>query len=353
MGWERYIGHGEQIARFRGIVSRGRLGHTWLFLGPPGVGKRTFAQQLAQCLFCDRIPEDALDACGQCGGCKQVAAGTHPDFFQVGCPEGKRELPIEVFLGPPERRGKAGLCYDLSHTPMGGRRKIAIIDDADLLNDASGNALLKTLEEPPAHSLLILIGSNLDGILPTIRSRCQMLRFRPLATQEVTKLLLREGLADDPRTAAEAAALSDGSLTTASQMLLPELRAQREQLFAGLAAANFNSVGLAHDVLEAVTAAGETAEQRRHARWMVHFCVEFYRSSLWLAAGGPEAPNTAAIPAAAQIATRLPVTNSRLDQLAALLDRAMLAEDHIEQNITVPLCVESLFDDLGQLQRSM
>jgi DNA polymerase-3 subunit delta' len=330
------------------------LAHTYLFVGPEGCGKRTFAVQLAQCLLCNRYPEAALDACGECAGCKQVAARTHPDFFLVECPEGKRELPIELFLGPPERRGKAGLCHELSFTPRAGGRKIALIDDADLLNEASANALLKTLEEPPPHALLILIAANADAILPTIRSRCQTVRFAPLAASEVCELLLRTGLTDDRERATEAAALSEGSLTAAAQLLEPELRTQRDLLYDGLGSERFNSVGLASRMLEAVEASGsDTASQRQYAAWLIRFCVAFYRGALCNLAGGRPEVMGALSPQGARFAARFnPESTEHLEVIAALMERSILAETHLERNTGVNLCLETLFDDLGRITRS-
>src|SRR5262249_48264438 len=153
-----------------------------------------------------------------------------PDLFILGLPEGKSELPIELFVGDDEHRGKTGLCHDLALAPMEGRRKIAIIDDADLFNDASGNALLKTLEEPPAHSLLILLTTNPELLLPTIRSRCQIVPLRPLAAEHVRKLLLAEGLVACDAEALDVARIAAGSLETARQLLDKQLREQRAVL---------------------------------------------------------------------------------------------------------------------------
>jgi len=360
MAWSEILGHSDKVENLRSILAQGRLAHTYLFVGPPGIGKRTFALQLARCLLCERHSETELEACDRCPGCQQVLAGTHPDLFVVMCPEGKRELPIELFLGPKERRGKAGLCYELSHTPMAGRRKIAIIDDADLLNEESANALLKTLEEPPPFSLLILVASNIDGILPTIRSRCQSLRFAPLLPEQVAELLVQQGFAEDLTRAREAAALSEGSLTLATQLMQPELRNQRETLYKGLSAANFNSVALAAKLIEAVeSAAGDTAGQRQAAAWLIRFCVEFYRGALWtlMSAESDEesrSTNRPQTPQTAEFCNRIAgSTETRLEKVAALMDRAILAETHLEQNVSVSLCLESLCDDLGRMQRGV
>jgi DNA polymerase-3 subunit delta' len=136
-----------------------------VFVGPDGVGKRLVAKGIAQCLFCQRVSDEQLDACGACAACRQVLADTHPDLLTVGCPEGKRELPIALIAGEGERRGREGLLHDLSLRPMSATRRIAIIDDADTMNEESANALLKTLEEPPPGSLLFLISPSLDALL--------------------------------------------------------------------------------------------------------------------------------------------------------------------------------------------
>ena len=95
--------------------------------GPGGVGKRFVARGIAQSLFCERTPEEQLDACGECPACRQVRAGTHPDLLTIACPEGKRELPIELIAGSAENRGREGLCRDLALRPMSAPRRIALI----------------------------------------------------------------------------------------------------------------------------------------------------------------------------------------------------------------------------------
>ena len=130
MTWQGIRGHDELVQRFRIAAERGRLAGTFLFVGPAGIGKRSFALQLAQALLCETIPEQELAACGKCASCVQVAAGTHPDIELVSRPADKAFIPLELLLGDDEHRLRAGLCYNLSAKPFGGRRKIAIIDDA-------------------------------------------------------------------------------------------------------------------------------------------------------------------------------------------------------------------------------
>ncbi len=281
MIWSALRGHQQQVELFRRAIGRGRLAHGFLFIGPEGIGKRRFAELLAQCLFCERRPDSQLEACGECRGCKQVRAGTHPDLLTVACPAGKRELPISLMIGPPERRGREGLCHDLAMRPMSAPRRIAIIDDAQTMNVESANALLKTLEEPPPGSLLILLTPSEDALLPTIRSRCQPVTFSPLSTDDVAELLIELEWETSEATARDVALLADGSLQTARQLIEPELRTLREQVFRQFSQFPLRPLATSAALLSALDdLGGDTTAQREHAAWVVRFAGEFLRGVL-------------------------------------------------------------------------
>lgn len=352
MPWSDLLGHAEPLQRLRQSVSSGRLGHTYAFVGPAGIGKRTFAVMLAQCLLCERHEERDLEACGECPGCRQVAARTHPDFYLVSLPAGKSELPIELFVGDDEHRGKAGLCHDLSLRPMAGRRKIAIIDDSDLFNDASGNALLKTLEEPPQHSLLILLATSAELLLPTIRSRCQVVTFLPLADEHLLQLLVRQELVADESEGAEVTLLADGSLETARQLLDPQLREQRQVLYDMLSAEPFLAPQLATRMIEGLDAMGsEKSSQRTSAGWIVRFAIEFFHRALLRLTD--ESPSSVEIPQVDRFVKRFPERSlEAVDRVGDLLERCVVADRQLTGNVTIPLCLETLFDDLGRLIRA-
>lgn len=351
MSWDEISGHQPQIDLIRGSIRRHRLSHTYLFVGLDGIGKRTFALKMAQCLLCKTHSENDFEACGRCPGCKQVLASTHPDLYVVGCPAGKREMPLETFLGPAEKRGKSGLCYDLSHSPMAGGRKIAIIADAETLNEEGSNALLKTLEEPPPHSIIILVSTSTDSILPTIRSRCQIIRFRPLTTPIVEQLLLQQKLTNDPQAAALAAASSEGSLTQAITLLDPELRSRRDRLFDLLATGTFNSIAVTRYVMEGVEASGtEAPVQREQAMWYFRFSVDFFKTVMHEMID----PNVGLIPQATTFRKRFHSgTVDHLSGLANIIERIIQGSQHIEQNVAVNLVVESLFDEVGRMIRTL
>lgn len=353
MNWNDLRGHRDQIEMLRRSIARGRLAHAYLFAGPAGIGKARFARILAQCLFCDRHADEELQACGECSACRQMQAGSHPDFFAIGCPEGKREIPIGLICGSDEQRGREGLIHDLSLSPMAGSRRIAVIDDAILMNEASQNAFLKTLEEPPPDSLIILIIDNPDAALPTIRSRCQLLRFSVLSTEDIADLLIENQLTGDETEAAAVAAMSEGSLQTASQLLNPVLRDLRERLYAFLADSDMKPLDATKAMADGLDEIGsDTSEHRRGAGWLIRFTQEFYRQTVLLLCG--DLSSNDAVPAGVRdFARRLQPRGAAGTELAMdLFDRCVLAENHIDWNISPARTIESLFDELARMVRS-
>lgn len=192
------VGHEDVREALRAALASGRLPHALFFTGPAGVGKSLVARHLAASLLCT---DGADRPCGDCAGCVMLAAGTHPDFVAIGLAEGKKEIGIDAI-----RQLKKRLALQAS----AGAYKVAVIDDADRLSIAAQNALLKTLEEPPPGSYLVLVSASSRALLPTVRSRCQLMAFRPLSAKQV-EAVLRESAGLRPEQAAELAAAAQGS----------------------------------------------------------------------------------------------------------------------------------------------
>jgi DNA polymerase III subunit delta' len=288
MSWHGIDGHDDVVERFRRAIARRRLASSFLFAGPAGIGKRSFALKLAQAMLCQTRPEEAMDPCGACPSCVQVAAGTHPDVLAVAKPEGKAEIPLQLFIGDKEHRRQEGLLHDISLKPRMGKRRIAVIDDADYLNDEGANALLKAIEEPPPRSVMILIGTTAAKQLPTIRSRCQLVRFRPLAIEVVGELLVSKRLVADPSEARRLAQYSEGSIQRALELADSELWTFRNTLYKHLSAPMLDSVRLAQTVAKFVDEAGKEASARRaRFRQVVGFAAGFYRELLRAQCGTP------------------------------------------------------------------
>ncbi len=149
-------------------VESKKLPHALLLTGPRGVGKMRFARHLATSLLCNLPQIDTGAACGECGACKLVAAGSHADYVEVSPQEDSRVIKI--------RRIRA-LCEQLSLTAQLGGYRVALINPADAMHASAANSLLKTLEEPQPGVVIILISSKLGTIPVTIRSRCQRVRL--------------------------------------------------------------------------------------------------------------------------------------------------------------------------------
>jgi DNA polymerase-3 subunit delta' len=288
--WNGILGHDEIVERFRRTLAAGRLASTYLFVGPPGVGKKLFARELARVLFCPHAADEELEACGECESCRLFAAGNHPDLLFVGLESARRlgpkyanasMLPVAAFVGEPDERNQVGLCHEISLRPYLGNRRVAIIDDADLLTNESANCLLKTLEEPPPNSLLILIGTSPARQLPTIRSRAQVIRFQLLSTENVAEILLDTGVVAESGEAARLAVFGEGSVERAARMADPAICEFRERLLKMLASPSLGGVPLARAVQSFVDEAGkEAALRRERLRTVVDFAIDFYGARL-------------------------------------------------------------------------
>ncbi len=337
MSWLSIRGHDRVVEYLRGGLTEGRLPHALFFAGPEGIGKRALARRLAQTLLCETRDESLLDPCGACPGCLQVLGSTHPDLIEAGRPEDKHELPIQVIRE---------VCDWFGLKPARGKRKIAIVDDADDLNEEASNAFLKTLEEPPPGAVLILIGTTPEVQLETIISRCQVVRFDPLSDTDVAATLLEHGLAADSKEASNLAALSEGSMSRALGLADASLAAFRRGLIDEVAAEHgFQSPALAHRLLAFVKQAGkESVDQRRRASLLVGELARYFRGVLWQTAGlEPPCPDPADRAAAERLATRL-----EPEEVMLLAERCIQADYQIQRKLYMPLILESLTHDLGK-----
>lgn len=198
----RIIGHQQIVEQLQHTVASDRIAGAYLFVGPVGVGKETVAHYFAQLIFCQQETHPPT-ACGTCLACRKMDSANHPDL---------------QFIRPDGSTLKIGQIRELQkqiiYEPLEASRKIYILTDVERMTDEAENCLLKTLEEPPAASVLILLTSNMRALLPTTRSRCQILQFHPMPAQELAKVLVEQfAVASEQATALAIAA--DGAIGTA------------------------------------------------------------------------------------------------------------------------------------------
>lgn len=329
MIWDQVTGHSAQIEMIRQAIRRERLAHAFLLVGPRGIGKKLFATTVAQCLFCESIPDHELEACGDCPSCRQMQEGIHPDLIQIGLLEGKKIISVNQTRGERDDADRKGsFCYEISHSPMIATRRIGIIDDADSMNEEAANSLLKTLEEPPAGAILILIADDTDHVLPTIRSRCQPVQFAPLQTIQVQEILISQGV--DPQALESVLPLAEGSVGTARKLLEPELFALWQIIEREMKSSGRDSLASIKAVQKGIEAFGTSPpEQREGMQWGLRFTMEYLRQ-------------------------RLAQTTDlqQLDRLGDMLERCFLAEVYLNRSMPVSLCLEALFLELGRQSRS-
>jgi DNA polymerase-3 subunit delta' len=333
VSWQRIQGYDVHVHAFTRAAQRGRLAHAYLFTGPPGVGKRLFAGELAQALLCES-PTGPLNACGACVSCTLMAAGNHPDYFAVARPAQSNELPIEVMRE---------LCRGFSLKPARGRAKVAVLDDADDLNEEAANCFLKTLEEPPPRSVFILIGSSAERQLPTIVSRCQVVRFAPLPAALVEGLLRQQGVAD-PQLLSRLVRLGRGSPGQALALAEPDLWDFRKVLVEGLLQPRPDTASLAKRWLEFVEEAGkESALQRRRAILVLRLLIEFFADALAVSLNGvPQLGDAAELELLRKLAQRV-----QPERLLEVLERCLEADVQTGRYLQLVLVLEALVDTLG------
>lgn len=233
MRFSEIIGQDAQVSLLAKALVSGRLPHSVLLHGPDGVGKATVGRVMASAIQCSEMDGDA---CGSCLACRKIEHGNHPDFFHVTrlpkkSARGRSESDLSQFIVVDQIRE---LAEHAAYAPKEGMARVFMIDPADAMNTEAQNALLKTLEEPPGKSILVLISSRPYALLPTVRSRCLAVRFDPVPSAVLSKFLRSRGVPPDETEAR--AALSGGRPGLALELDLAAMRARREELLADMEA---------------------------------------------------------------------------------------------------------------------
>lgn len=335
MSWLNIRGHDPLVDHFRKLIASGRLPHALLFVGPPSVGKSTFAHALAQSILCEQSTPEQMNPCGICASCKQVVAETHPDFITVRRPEDKQVLPVDIIRV---------LCSQLSLKPMMGKYRVAIVEDADNLNEESANAFLKTLEEPGPGSVLILIGSSPDNQLDTVVSRCQVVRFEPLSPDDIEAVLIDKQIISHAAEARQLAEQAEGSVARAMALADHSYQDARQSIIHELIDSGAPLAPLIAKLMEdhVKNSGKEPAQQRRRAVMILEDLSRFFRDVLWNGAG-LESPSgdsrwAKSVQSLAQFCEP--------EDIFVMADRSMLAINQIQSNGNMGLILSAWAADV-------
>jgi DNA polymerase-3 subunit delta' len=328
------FGQAAAVETIRRAYQADRLPHGLIFAGPAGVGKGTTARALAALLLCETPNADA--PCGRCESCRVFEAGNHPDYhvvyrqlIRIEKDKSKaRDLPVDVirdFLIAPAGR-KASM----------GRAKVFVVEEADLMNPTAQNALLKTLEEPYGRTVIVLLTDQPGALLPTIRSRCQLVRFAALPESLVRKELEKRGV--DPSIASVSSRLASGSLGVALKWVedgvisaAGELTAQIDRIAAGSPPDDLPAwfrraaEAYAEKQLERDKLSSKDMATREGLSLYLRIAAEHVRRKM------PEAQGAGA-----------------LELACATIDALARAELYLDENVNVPLALQQLASTLEQ-----
>lgn len=376
---------GSAQQRIQRAVSRDRIPHAYLFHGPDGVGKEKLALGLAKFLLCEKPLDQELDArraaavgidrlhdaCGVCDACRFILAGTHPDLHVVF-----RQLNREHPEPEVRKRKALGIGVDvLRHfviekvglTPTLKRAKVFILREADRMTEQAQNALLKTLEEPPGSTIIVLLAAATHRLLPTTLSRCQVVRFDALPT-EFIRSRLDEARKDLPEEqTAWYARVSDGSLGRAMRCAEEKLFEVNERLIRSLitltlpdndASAETSSRGdwgkMWIDESKALgdlhrkrdPEISDTEAGRRGLKAIFELASTFYADLLRLRSGSSVSVVNARISSEFDA-----VQSIEVDRAIEAVNRLAEAERQLDLNTNTQLCVEVLINDLSEICR--
>ena len=180
------IGHEEIKRHLRGAITAGRVSHSYILEGAPGMGKKTLANAFAKALQCSA--GQSGDSCGACVSCRVFDSSNHPDCIYVK-PSGKKSIGVDDVREQINKK--------METVPYGYPYKIFIVDEAETMTPAAQNALLKTIEEPSSYGVFIFLASNAGAFLPTVLSRCVLFKLRPLILSDVQKGLRVNGVSPE------------------------------------------------------------------------------------------------------------------------------------------------------------
>lgn len=317
------LGHDRIIGVLRRSLLNGKIANSYLFEGVNGSGRKKTAGALIQALFCTFLPDDA---CGVCPSCRKIIGGNHPDIHLIQPLPDKRDISVEQLRE---------MQHDLSLRPYEAPRKACIIEPAERMSDSAANSLLKTLEEPPGNALIILITENAGMLLPTVRSRCQLIRFAPLSPEHILTLLQRNGMDSDA--AALVAPMSGGSLQKAVELDDEAMISLRKVVLSRLKQMNMNKIATIFDSTE------ELSGNRDATLELLDMLLSFYRDAVHLGAGNKDIVNHSISEAIESIATRRSMPHN-----LELLENIYETRRNVQRNANIKLSLDNLFMKMAE-----
>ncbi|MRR17040.1 MAG: DNA polymerase III subunit delta' [Deltaproteobacteria bacterium] len=320
MSFADIYGHSKQVGMLKKALAGGRVGQSYIFSGLAAIGKKTLAIAFAQALNCENA---ALknDSCDACPSCLKMIHGNHPDILLVTTEA--QFIRIDAIRD---------IQRQMTFKPLEGRKRLCIIDDADKMNEQAANALLKTLEEPSADDVIILVTSRPYWLPQTILSRCRHLRMNPLPSDTVARFLVEQNHLD-PSKALLLASLSGGSIGQAQALNSEDMIAFRAELGRLLTVTSRN------DPLGLLILSSFLGQDKKEIKQGLAVLNTYFRDALvYKETAKPSMIiNADSLPVVSSLARRL-----RGEQLLQNIAQVVKASETIEMNVNKSLTLETM-----------
>ena len=325
---------------FRKTIASNHLSHAYIFTGQDGVGKTLLAKEFSKAIFCS---EKEDDSCNLCHNCVRIENNHHPDIHWIEIEEKAKFLKIDNIRD---------LQHSVKLSPLESSYKIFIIKDADRMNEEASNCLLKTLEEPPTSTIIILIANSLTPVKETIKSRCQIIRFHPIPAHIIEDQLLRRFDTDTSKVG-WISRFSSGSLGNAFELLEDDFYEKNSDIINRIGVSGVDNLLLAEEVIDNYLSSSETREEKRQALRRILNCIlQFYRDILIVkvrnvyGTGKKPSPifnedHEDALQRCAGYLTQRQITDTINDILESI--------KYIDYNLNINLLVENVFTRIAML----
>ena len=253
---------------FRKTIASNHLSHAYIFTGQDGVGKTLLAKEFSKAIFCS---EKEDDSCNLCHNCVRIENNHHPDIHWIEIEEKAKFLKIDNIRD---------LQHSVKLSPVESNYKIFIIKEADRMNEEASNCLLKTLEEPPTSTIIILIANSLTPVKETIRSRCQIIRFHPIPAHIIEDQLVKRFNTDTGKVR-WISRFCSGSLGSAFELLEDNFYEKNTDIIDRISVSGIDNLLLAEEFIDTYLSSSDTLEEKRQSLKRILNCIlQFYRDLL-------------------------------------------------------------------------
>jgi len=328
------------IDHFKKAIKADHLSHAYIFTGQDGVGKTLFAKEFIKALFCKN---DENDSCNSCLNCIRIEKNSHPDVFWTEIEEKAKFIKIENIRN---------LQRSVRLSPLESDYKIFIIKDADRMNEEASNCLLKTLEEPPPNTIIILITNSIATIKETIRSRCQIIRFHPIPTHIIENQLAGKSDADANKIG-WASRFCNGSLGNALDLLDDNYYDINNDIVTRMTEPDMDNLVFAEEIIDSYLSSEDSLEEKRQTlKRILHCILQLYRDLLIVKVRNGhdvQQEKMSLVNADREDALQRHVNYLTQEQIINVIDEILVSIKYIDFNLNINLLVENIITGITVL----